>query len=136
MSYAIERKLQSSQEKFDVVEQVVVDKLKEKGFGILTRIDVKNTLKEKLGIETKPYVILGACNPPRAHKALSVEPNVGVLLPCNVVVYANDEGTLTVSAMNPTVAMEMINNGQIDQIAKEVESIMVEVLDEIASLGY
>ncbi len=93
--------------------------LKEEGFGVLTEIDVKKTLKEKLGIDTEQYVILGACNPPLAHRALSADPLVGLLLPCNVVVYEEGDRTV-VSAIDPIAMMTGLQNEALDAVAKEV----------------
>ncbi len=98
------------------VEQVTAA-LKEQGFGVLTEIDVKATLKKKLDVDFRRYVILGACNPPLAHRALSSEPEVGLLLPCNVIVYENDDQTTTVSAMNPMAAMGFIGNPALAEVA-------------------
>ncbi len=93
--------------------------LKEEGFGVLTEIDVKKTLKEKLGIDRESYVILGACNPPLAHRALSADPFVGMLLPCNVIVY--EEGSQTVvSAIDPISMMSGFQNETLEGVAKEV----------------
>jgi len=94
--------------------------LKEQGFGVLTEIDVRKTLNEKLGEDFRPYVILGACNPPLAHKALQAELGIGLLLPCNVVVYDNGDGTSTVEAMNPEAALGIVgDNPAIAEVARE-----------------
>ena len=91
------------------------------GFGVLTEIDVRATLAKKLGIEFRPYVILGACNPPLAHQALSAELDLGLLLPCNVIVYAGDEpGTSVVAAMDPVEALSLTHNEAIVPLAHEV----------------
>jgi uncharacterized protein (DUF302 family) len=97
--------------------------LKEQGFGVLTEIDVKRTLKEKLDAEFRPYVILGACNPPLAHRALSAELGIGLLLPCNVVVYDNGDGTTTVEAMDPQAALGLVgSNTEIAAVASEASA--------------
>lgn len=91
------------------------------GFGVLTEIDVRATLAKKLGVEFRPYVILGACNPPLAHQALSAELDLGLLLPCNVIVYAGDEpGTSVVAAMDPVEALSLTRNDAIVPVAHEV----------------
>ena len=93
------------------------------GFGILAEIDVAATLKQKLGVDFRPYVILGACNPPLAHQALSAELELGLLLPCNVVVYAGDEpGTTVVAAMDPVEALSLTRNDSIVPVAHEVRA--------------
>ena len=91
--------------------------LKEQGFGVLTEIDVQATLKKKLDVDFRRYVILGACNPPLAHKALSADLTVGLMLPCNVVVYENADGTSTVSALNPMAAIGVVGNSSLDETA-------------------
>ena len=104
------------------------------GFGVLTEIDVRATLEKKLGAEFRPYVILGACNPPLAHRALSAELPIGLLLPCNVVVYAGDrEGESVVAAMDPVAALELAHNDAIRPIAEEVKSRLERVLAAVRS---
>jgi len=94
--------------------------LKEQGFGVLTEIDVKATMKAKLDADFRPYVILGACNPPLAHRALSADLGIGLLLPCNVVVYDNLDGTTTVEAMDPQAALGLVgDNPDIAEVARE-----------------
>jgi len=111
-----------------------VEKIKEElaieGFGILTQIDVKATLKKKLNVDFEKYVILGACNPPFAHKALLAERDIGLLLPCNVIVYEQD-AKVFVSAIVPSVAMGMVENEALGEIAKEVEDKLKKVVDKI-----
>ena len=101
MTYYISRTTQGD---FDAVLAKVTQKLKDEGFGVLTEIDVANTLKQKLGVEMKRYRILGACNPGFAHKALSVEDKIGVMLPCNVIVQEKADGSVDVAAIDPRVA--------------------------------
>jgi len=96
--------------------------LKEEGFGVLTSIDVKQTLKQKLNRDFRKYVILGACNPPLADRALHVELEVGLLLPCNVVVYEREPGTSTVSAMAPLPAMSIVGNEELRIVAMEADA--------------
>ena len=95
--------------------------LKKEGFGILTRIDVRNKFKEKLGIEFKRYEILGACHPKSAYEAIMAEENIGLMLPCNVIVYEKD-GKTVISMIKPTMAMGMIDNNDLKSVAERVES--------------
>jgi len=115
---------------FEKTVEIVIRELKKQGFGILTRIDVKEKFKEKLGIDFKRYVILGACNPPNAHKAILAEENIGLMLPCNVIVYEDGDNT-TVSFIKPTVAMEMIENEELKKIAANVEAQLKQAFDSI-----
>lgn len=115
---------------FEKAEEVVTEELKKKGFGILTKIDVREKFEEKLGIEFKNYVILGACNPPYAHKAILAEEDIGLMLPCNVVIYEK-EGKTILSVIKPSTAMGMIENEALKQIAFEVESKLKQVFDSI-----
>ncbi|MGQ9488396.1 MAG: DUF302 domain-containing protein [Armatimonadota bacterium] len=98
---------------------------------MLTTIDVKQTIKEKLGEDYRPYIILGTCNPPLAHRALTAEPEVGLLLPCNVIVYEEGDGCV-VSAMDPTAAMKIVPNPELEMVAKEVRAKMERVLQQVA----
>ena len=107
----------------------VREELKKEGFGILTEIDVKATLKEKLDVDFRPYKILGACNPPLAHQALTSETDIGLLLPCNVVVYAGDEeGTSVVGVLDPRVQLGITGREDIGHMADDVRSRMERVL--------
>jgi len=103
---------------YDQAVQQTLAALKEQGFGVLTEIDVKATLTTKLDVDFRRYVILGACNPPLAHQALSTDPSVGLMLPCNVVVYDNGDGTTTVSALNPLAAIGVVGNEALDSMAQ------------------
>lgn len=105
--------------------------LKDEGFGVLTEIDVKETLKKKLDVDFPKYKILGACNPPLALKALTAENQVGVLLPCNVVVQEHKDGRVEVSAMDPAGAMAMIGNKELDAIATDVRARLERVLEKL-----
>jgi uncharacterized protein (DUF302 family) len=104
--------------------------LAKEGFGILTEIDAKATLKKKLNVDFDQYLILGACNPPFAHQALLAEKEIGLMLPCNVIVY-EDAGNVFVSAILPSVAMGMISNDKLKPIAQEVETKLKKVIDSI-----
>ena len=102
--------------------------LAKEGFGVLTEIDVKATLKKKLDVDREPYIILGACHPPSAHRALTAVPEVGVLLPCNVTVSVEDGGTV-VRAMNPEAAMTLIDNAVVSAVAREVGAALRRVVE-------
>lgn len=107
--------------------------LQKEGFGVLTEIDVKSTLKKKIDVDFRPYVILGACNPPLAHKALSAELDIGLLLPCNVVVYAADEpGRSVVGALDPVEALSLTGNDAIRPLATEVRGRLERVLADVS----
>ena len=106
------------------------EELKKEGFGVLTEINVKETLKNKLDVEHDDYIILGACNPPFAHKALQAEKEIGLMLPCNVIIY-KENNFVYASAILPTQAMSMIQNDSLNEIAVEVEEKLKRVIDNI-----
>ena len=111
----------------------VIEALKREGFGVLTDIDVQQTLKEKLGVDFRRYRILGACNPPAAHKVLQAEPQVGLLLPCNVIVYELDDGSTVVSAFDPLqIVGESAAAGALREVAEEIRARLARV---VGSLG-
>jgi len=105
--------------------------LKKEGFGILTRIDVKVTLKEKLGVDFSPFVILGACNPPLAHKALTLEPEIGLMLPCNVVVRDVGAGKVRVETVNASAMATLFPGAGLEEVSKEVNERLARVLESI-----
>ncbi len=116
----------------DAVDARVREALKAEGFGVLTEIDVKATLKEKLDVDFRPYRILGACNPPLAHQALTAERDIGLLLPCNVVVYEGDEpGTTVVAAVDPVVQLGVTGREELEPLAREVRARMERVLEAL-----
>jgi uncharacterized protein (DUF302 family) len=110
----------------------VRDELKAEGFGVLCEIDVQATLKEKLGVEGEPYVILGACNPPLAHQALEAEPELGALLPCNVAVYRRDDAT-HIAAIDADRMLSLVGNDRLAPIAAQVRDKLARVVDHAAS---
>lgn len=105
--------------------------LKENGFGVLTEIDIQSTLKEKIGADFRKYRILGACNPGYAHKALSSEGHIGLMLPCNVVVQEHENGVVEVSAIDPVASMQAVNNNALHDIAGSVQSLLKKAIETI-----
>lgn len=116
---------------FDDALIKVAEELKKEGFGILTEVDVKETLKKKIDVDFRKYKILGACNPTFANNALSVEDNLGVLLPCNFVVQENKEGKTQISSVNPAVSMQSVENPNLKPIAKEVSERLSRVMENL-----
>lgn len=121
------------EDKYEIVVERTVKALKKEGFGVLTEIDVQKTLKEKLNADFERYIILGACNPPFARKALEVEREVGLLLPCNVIVQELEEGTrIKVAAIDPEKMFEMTGNPLVAPIAKEVKTKLQQVIRSLS----
>jgi uncharacterized protein (DUF302 family) len=125
MKYGLSKKVDLSYE--EAIEKVT-EELKKEGFGILTVIDVKATLKKKLDVGVDKYIILGACNPGFAHQALQIEDELGLLLPCNTIVYEK-EGEVFVSIMNPEIMSSVVDNEKLVGIANDVKNILQKVLD-------
>jgi uncharacterized protein (DUF302 family) len=127
ISYGFKKEVKLS---FDQAVEVVTQELKKEGFGILTTIDVREKFREKLGIDFPYYLILGACNPDLAHQALLAEEDIGLLLPCNVVVYDGDGKTI-LSIVKPSIAMGMVDNPDLSRAAAEVEAKLKRVFDSV-----
>ena len=128
MSYHFSKKLDMT---MDEALPKVTDALKEKGFGVLTTIDVSDTLKKKIDVDYHPYVILGACNPQFAYQALTHENKIGTMLPCNVIVQAVDGGGVEVSAVDPMASMQAVENPALAGIATEVQKLLREMVEEL-----
>ena len=128
MSYYFTKKLNLS---FDTAIAKVMEELKKEGFGILTDIDVKATLKKKLDVEFRKYRILGACNPPFAYKALQAEDKIGTMLPCNVIVQEISDGQVEVTAIDPLASMQAVENPALEEIAAEISSKLKTVIDRV-----
>jgi uncharacterized protein (DUF302 family) len=128
--YALKRTVAMS---FDAADEKVREALQQEGFGVLTEIDVKATLKKKLDVDFRDYKILGACNPPLAHQALRTEIDVGLLLPCNVVVRATDDpDQVVIEALDPVIQLDMAESSELPNLAQEVRQRIERVLDSVA----
>ena len=128
MSYHISRTVSGD---FDDVVARTTQALKEEGFGVLTEIDIRKTLKAKIDVDFRPYLILGACNPGLAHRAISAEDKVGVLLPCNVVVQDKGADGIEISAMDPAAAMSMIDDAEVRDVATTVRDKLAKVVQAV-----
>ena len=116
---------------FDRAVARVTEALKREGFGVLTDIDVSATLKSKLGVDFRPYRILGACNPPLAHRALELEDKIGTMLPCNVIVQEHGAGNVEVSAVDPAASMQAVSNPALAEVAEDVRGRLQKVVDSL-----
>src|SRR3990172_3789466 len=129
MSYYFSKSIRST---FSEAVNGVTEALKREGFGILTEIDVKETLRKKLDVDFRQYKILGACNPPFAYKALQAEPKIGTMLPCNVIVQELEEGLIEVSAIDPIASMQAIRNEELGSIAGQVQTKLKNVIENLS----
>lgn len=128
MSYYISKNVDYT---FDQAIEKITAELKEEGFGVLTEIDVKETLKKKLDVDFKKYRILGACNPEFAHQALKHEDKIGTMLPCNVIVEEHEDGSVEISAVDPMASMQAVENPQLAAVAGEVQSRLKKVIEAV-----
>jgi uncharacterized protein (DUF302 family) len=116
---------------FDTAIERVTNELKKEGFGVLTQIDVQETLKKKLDVHFRKYLILGACNPTFAHEALIAEDKIGAMLPCNVIVQEHENGEVEISAVDPVASMMDVNNDSLDHVATQVREKLKSVIDQL-----
>ena len=128
MSYYYSRTVELT---YETAIERVTEELKKEGFGVLTQIDVQATLKKKLDVDFRPYIILGACNPQFAYKGLQAEHNLGLLLPCNVIVQAAENGQTEIAAIDPTTTMQAVQNPALNEVAGEVRAKLQRVIDSV-----
>lgn len=128
MNYHFSKKVDLS---FEEAIQETTAVLEEEGFGILTEIDIKSTLKEKLDVDFRRYQILGACHPQLAYEALSAEEHIGLMLPCNVIVQEHENGEVEISAVDPIASMQAIENEELEGVAGDVRYLLKKVIDEV-----
>ena len=128
MSYYISTNFKGT---FDEAIQKTTEELKKEGFGVLTEIDVKDTLKKKLDVDFKKYRILGACNPNMAHQALTTEDKIGTMLPCNVIVEEHEDGKVEISAVDPLASMQVVENDDLKTIANQVKKMLTKVIQSL-----
>jgi len=128
MSYYFSKKVKMA---FEEAVVRITEELKKEGFGVLTEIDVKETLKKKLNVDFQQYKILGACNPPFAYQALQAEDKIGLMLPCNVIVQEKSAGEIEISAIDPIASMQAIKNPSLEQVAVKVQSKLKAVIDAL-----
>ncbi|MFD2915749.1 DUF302 domain-containing protein [Psychroserpens luteus] len=117
--------------RFEAIEKRVVELLKNEGFGVLTKIDIQQTLSDKLQVDFKKYTILGACNPPFAYKVLLAEDKIGTMLPCNVIIQEHSPNVIEVSAINPMVSMQAVDSKTLGEVAQEVSLKLENVINKI-----
>ena len=132
MSYYISTTLQKP---FDQTISAVTEALQKEGFGVLTEIDVKATMKKKLDVDFRNYRILGACNPPFAHKALEAEDKIGTMLPCNVIVQEHQSGSVEIAAVDPVSSMQAVNNPALAPVAEEIQGRLRRVIESLREEG-
>lgn len=128
MSYTISKTLKGD---FKEVINKVTEELKKEGFGIISEVDMKEKFREKLDIDFRNYTILGACNPKLAHEAIGKESRIGVMLPCNILVQDQEEGTVDVSAVNPLTSIGSVKNAELESIAEQVNGKLKKVMDNL-----
>lgn len=128
MSYYFSKQVQGT---FQEAIEAVTQGLQAEGFGILTEIDVRETLKKKLGVDFRPYRILGACNPPSAYQALQAEPHIGTMLPCNVIVQELENGIVEVAAIDPLASMQAVDNSALRPVASEIRAKLQLVIERL-----
>jgi uncharacterized protein (DUF302 family) len=128
MSYYFSKKVKMA---FEEAVVRITEELKKEGFGVLTEIDVKETLKKKLNVDFQQYKILGACNPPFAYQALQAEDKIGLMLPCNVIVQEKSAGEIEISAVDPVASMQAIQNPKLENVAKQVQAKLKKVIENL-----